>query len=89
MTFQKVFSATSTDPDMRSEFEAWSSIENGQKRIGNWHKPIGLIETEGSPHDIRCALDALGLGWRLLAPPARMDDVNGIRQYDWWFVKES
>lgn len=87
-TFQSVFSAVSTDPDMRSEFEAWSSVENSRNRFLSQYCEIGLVESDGFPRYQR-PIDALADGWRLLAPPTRLDDVGTIKQYDWWFVKEN
>lgn len=87
---QKVLTFCTQSDDMRAGADGWG-WEDGDEAVGkpNDHNKVGLIGS-GNMRGFGCPrtpLHALGVGWKLLAPPVKLTN-DPYFQYKWWFVKE-
>lgn len=74
---QQVIIMETVRPDMGAKATGWTAEDPTIYRSDTTR--ISFAYTFGTP------LEALAMGWRLLAPPSRTG-VFGF--YEWWFVRE-
>jgi len=99
---QKVLICTTYDSGMRSPIDGWSSedgnavVDASRKHptsnIMGDPKQVGFIGSYPIQYPVT-PLHAIGLGWKLLAPPTstKVEDLNGNylrEEWEWWFVKD-
>ncbi len=94
MPYQTVLVMSTKGPELRSEAIGWT-LNSGLmahqeiERRRNWDFHVGMI---GAPRQGYCfptVLHALGMGYKLLAPPIAAPWTSELsNEYEWWLVKD-
>lgn len=80
---QKLLVVATATESLRHQIHSWDEEDSGLYVPG----PIGLTPTSKYPARYDTILHAMADGWKLLAPPRKLEWTSG-EEYEWWLVKD-